>query len=100
MKKLKVEMLEAMDTKIAQYMSVQTPSHHTGNYLRTAAPMMKIAESAPYMNHGLQGPLHSMNMQSGQPWGMTVSGQPVYLPTGMNQMAPMIMPLRSGILNY
>ena len=98
--RMKVEMLEAMDTKIAQYMSVQTPLHQTGNYLRTAAPMIKMAESAPYMNHGLQGPLHSMTMQSGQPWGMTVSGQPVYLPTGMNQMAPMIMPLRSGALNY
>ena len=97
---LKVEMLEAMDTKIAQYISVQAPSHQTGNYLRTAAPMMKIAEPAPYMNHGLQGPLHSMTMQSGQPWGMTVPGQPVYLPTGMNQMAPMFMPLRSGTLNY
>ena len=49
---LKVEMLEAMDTKIAQYMSVQAPSHQTGNYLRTAAPMVKITEPAPYMNHG------------------------------------------------
>ena len=97
---LKVELLEAMDTKIAQYMSVQSPSHQTGNYLRTATPMMRIAEPAPYMNHGLQGPLHSMTMQSGQPWGMTVPGQPVYLPTGMNQMAPVIMPLRSGTLNY
>ena len=97
---LKVEMLEAMDTKIAQYMSVQAPSHQTGNYLRTAAPMVKVAEPAPYMNHGLQGPLHSMTMQTGQPWGMTVPGQPVYLPTGMNQMGSMIMPLRSGTLNY
>ena len=97
---LKVEMLEAMDTKIAQYMSVQAPSHQTGNYLRTAAPMVKIAEPTPYMNHGLQGPLHSMTMQTGQPWGMTVPGQPVYLPTGMNQMGPMIMPMRSGTLNY
>ena len=96
---LKVEMLEAMDTKIAQYMSVQT-SHQTGNQLRTATPMMKLAEPATYMNHGLQGPLHSMNMQSGQPWGMTVPGQPVYLPAGMNQMAPMIIPMRPGNLNY
>ena len=97
---LKVEMLEAMDTKIAQYISVQVPSHQTGNYLRTAAPMMKVQEPAPYMNHGLQVPPHSMTMQRGQPWGMTVPGQPVYLPTGMNQMAPMFMPLGSGTLNY
>ena len=97
---LKVEMLEAMDIKLAQYISAQTPAPTTVNYMRTATPMMKMAESAPYMNHGLHGTHHSMAMQTGQPWGMAMPGQPVYLQSGMNQMPPMFMPLRSGALSH
>lgn len=97
---MKVEMLEAMDTKIAQYISAQTTATTAGNYIQTTTPMMKIAVPTPYTNHGLQGPLHSMTMQTGHPWGMTIPSQPVYLQAGMNQMAPMFMPLRPGALSY
>ena len=93
--RLKVDMLEAMDTKIAQYISAQTPAP-TGNYIRTAIPRMSMAEPAAYMHQGIQGPMHPMSMQTGQPWGMAMPGQPVYVQTGLNPVAPMFMPVRTG----
>ena len=97
--RLKVDMLEAMDTKIAQYISAQTPAPTTGNYTRTATPRMNMAEPTSYVNHGLQGPLYPMSMQTGQPWSMT-PGQPVYIQGGLNPMAPMFMPFRPGGLSH
>ena len=98
--RLKVDMLEAMDTKIAQYISAQTPAATTGNYTQTAIPRMNMVEPASYMNHGLQGQFHPMSMQTGQPWGMTIPGQPVYVQTGLNPVAPLIMPFRPGGLSH
>ena len=96
--RLKVDMLEAMDTKIAQYISAQTPPSTIGSYTRTAIPRMNMAETASYVNTGLQGPLHPMSMQTTQPWGMGIPGQPVYLQQGLNPVAPMYMQLRPGSL--
>ena len=98
--RLKVDMLEAMDTKIAQYISAQIPAPTTENYTRTAIPRMNMAEPASYVNHGLQGPLHPMSMQTGQPWGMTMPGQPVYIQAGLNLVASMFMPFRPGGLSH
>ena len=97
---LKVEMLEAMDTKIAQYISVQASAPTTGNYLQTPSTWMKKTDSIPYMNQGSQGILPSMGMQSVNPWGVTIPGQPMYPQVGMNQMTPVFMPLRAGTLSY
>ena len=97
--RLKEDMLEAMDTKIAQYISAQTPASTTGTYTRTAIPRMNIAEPAQYVNHGLQGPFQTMPMPTGQPWGMPMPGQPVYIQAGMNPVAPMFMPFRPGGMN-
>ena len=98
--RLKVDMLEAMDTKIAQYISAQTQAPTTGNYTWTATPRMNMAEPTSYVNHGLQGPLYPMSMQTGQPWSMTTPGQPVYIQGGLNPMAPMFMPFRPGGLSH
>ena len=96
--RLKVDMLEAMDTKIAQYISAQTTAPTAGNYTHTATPMMSLAQPASYMNSGLQGHLHQMPMQSAQQWGMGIPGQPVYLHSGLNPVASMYMPFRPGSL--
>ena len=98
--RLKEDMLEAMDTKIAQYISAQTPASTTGTYTRTAIPRMNIAEPAQYVNHGLQGPFQTMPMPTGQPWGMPMPEQPVYIQAGMNPVAPMFMPFQPGGMNY
>ena len=98
--RLKVDMLEAMDTKIAQYISAQTPAPTAGYYTRNATPRMNMTEPTSYVNHGIQGHPYSMPMQTGQPWSMTMPGQPVYIQGGLNPMAPMFMPFRPGGLSH
>ena len=94
---LKVDMMEAMDTKIAQYISTQPPGSSTGNHIRTAAQRINMADPSPYMIQGLQGPYHPMPMQTGLTWGMTNPGQPVYIQNGLNSpVSPMYMPIRQG----
>ena len=94
---LKVDMMEAMDTKIAQYISTQPPGSTTGNHIRTATLRINMADPSPYMIQGLQGPYHPMPMQTGLTWGMTNPGQPVYIQNGLNSpVSPMYMPLRQG----
>ena len=95
---LKVDMLEAMDTKIAQYISAQTTVPTAGNYTHTASPRISLAQPAQYINSGLQGHLQQMPMQTAQQWGMGIPGQPVYLHSGLNPVAPMYMPIRPGSL--
>ena len=98
--RLKVDMLEAMDTKIAQYISAQTPTPTAGNYSRATIPRMNMAETASYVNNGLQGPLHPIPMQTAQQWGMGIPGQPVYLQSGLNPVSPMYMPYRLGSFSH
>ena len=94
---LKVDMMEAMDTKIAQYISTQPPGSTTGSHIRTATQRINMADPSPYMIQGLQGPYHPMPMQNGVTWGMTNPGQPVYIQNGLSSpMSPMYMPLRQG----
>ena len=94
---LKVDMMEAMDTKIAQYISTQPPGSTTGSHIRTATQRINMADPSPYMIQGLQGPYHPMPMQNGVTWGMTNPGQPVYIQNGLSgPMPPMYMPLRQG----
>ena len=96
--RLKVDMLEAMDTKIAQYISAQTTVPTAGNYTHTASPRISLAQPAQYINSGLQGHLQQMPMQTAQQWGMGIPGQPVYLHSGLNPVASMYMPIRPGSL--
>ena len=100
--RLKVDMLEAMDTKIAQYISAQssTPTPTGLNYTRTAIPRMNLAETVPLVNNGHQGHLHPLPMQTAQQWGMGIPGQPVYLQSGMNPVSPMYMPFRLGNFSH
>ena len=77
--RLKVDMLEAMDTKIAQYISAQSTAPTAGNYIQTATPRISLAQPAQYMNSGLQGHLQQMPMQTAHQWGMGIPAQPVYL---------------------
>ena len=96
---LKVDMMEAMDTKIAEYIYIQPPGSTTGNHIRTATQRIHMADPSPFMIQGLQGPYHpmSMPMQTGLTWGMTNPGQPVYIQNGLNSpVSPMYMPIRQG----
>ena len=96
--RLKADMLEAMDTKIAQYISAQTTAPIAGNYTHPVTPRISLAQPAHYMNSGLQGHLQQMPMQTAHQWGMGIPAQPVYLHSGLNPVASMYMPVRPGSL--
>ena len=65
--RMKVEMLAAVDARVAQCMPAQLQLPVTGNCTRIAAPIMAMAGPAPYVTQGMQGYHYPIAMQSGQP---------------------------------
>ena len=61
--RIKAEMLEAVDARVAQCMPAQPQLPATGNCTRIAAPRMTMAGPASYMTQGMQGYHYPITMQ-------------------------------------
>ena len=91
--RLKVEMLEAVDARIAQLVPTQHHPPVTGNN-----PRMAMMGPGTYMTQGMQthSP-HHPTLQSGQPWIMPASMWTAYPQTGFPyQVGHMPVPTKQG----
>ena len=95
--RIKAEMLEAVDARVAQCMPAQPQLPATGNCTRIAAPRMTMAGPASYITQGMQGYHYPITMQSGQPWILPAPVWPTYPQTGLHfPVGNMSVPPKQG----
>ena len=95
--RIKAEMLDAVDARVAQCMPAQPQLPATGNCTRIAAPRMTMAGPASCMTQGMQGYHYPITMQSGQPWILPAPVWPTYPQTGLHfPVGNMSVPPKQG----